>query len=105
MIIINNLEGAQNHTGFDQDALIYKALGDKKRLEVIHLLLHKKEICVAELAPLMNMAQSKLSYHLKVLLEANLVKWETRGTFNFYAVNRPELDKYVSLEAIQRLEE
>ncbi|MDQ0224320.1 ArsR family transcriptional regulator [Metabacillus niabensis] len=76
----------------------FKAIADKKRLQIMNLLTQKGEINVNDLAPMMNMAQSKLSYHLKILLDANLIIRETRGTWNYYRLNLDEVNHLLSAE-------
>jgi ArsR family transcriptional regulator len=44
-------------------------------------------VCVCELQSLYGLAQSKVSYHLKVLREAGLVQESKRGKWSFYAVD------------------
>jgi ArsR family transcriptional regulator, arsenate/arsenite/antimonite-responsive transcriptional repressor len=44
-------------------------------------------LCVGELQNLYGLAQSKVSYHLKVLREAGLVHETKRGKWSFYAVD------------------
>ena len=44
-------------------------------------------LCVCELQSLYGLAQSKVSYHLKVLREAGLVHETKRGKWGFYAVD------------------
>jgi ArsR family transcriptional regulator len=45
-------------------------------------------ICVCEFQEQFGLAQSKVSYHLRVLREAGLVTEETRGKWSFYALDR-----------------
>lgn len=45
-------------------------------------------ICVCELQDHFSLGQSKVSYHLRVLREAGLIKEETRGKWSFYAIDR-----------------
>ena len=45
-------------------------------------------ICVCELQEHFGIGQSKVSYHLRVLKEAGIVREETHGKWNFYAVDR-----------------
>jgi ArsR family transcriptional regulator len=59
------------------------ALGDPIRWR-ISLLLHGREVCVCELMDVLNMAQSSLSSHLKVLREAGLIKSEKRDKWTYY---------------------
>jgi ArsR family transcriptional regulator, arsenate/arsenite/antimonite-responsive transcriptional repressor len=44
-------------------------------------------ICVCEFQERFGLAQSKTSYHLRVLREAGLVNEETRGKWTFYSVD------------------
>ena len=44
-------------------------------------------VCVCELQGLHGLAQSKVSYHLKVLREAGLIRETRRGKWSFYAVD------------------
>jgi ArsR family transcriptional regulator len=48
-------------------------------------------ICVCEFQEQFGLAQSKASYHLRVLKDAWLVTEETRGKWSFYAVDRERL--------------
>jgi ArsR family transcriptional regulator, arsenate/arsenite/antimonite-responsive transcriptional repressor len=48
-------------------------------------------LCVCEFQEQFGLAQSKASYHLRVLKDAGLVTEETRGKWNFYAVDGERL--------------
>ena len=48
-------------------------------------------LCVCEFQEQFGLAQSKASYHLRVLKDAGLVTEETRGKWVFYAVDRERL--------------
>ncbi|MEH7234427.1 transcriptional regulator, partial [Bacillus safensis] len=41
---------------------------------------------------------SKLSYHLKILLDADLITKETRGTWSYYSLNEKEVNHLLSTE-------
>lgn len=76
----------------------FKALADRKRLQIMYELTNRGKICVCDLAELMDMAQSKLSYHLKILLDANLLIKETNATMNYYELNHKEVNHLLSEE-------
>lgn len=44
-------------------------------------------VCVCELQAMQGLAQSKVSYHLKVLRDAGLVREERRGKWSFYSID------------------
>lgn len=76
----------------------FKALADQKRLQLLHILCEQGSTCVCDLVPEMEMAQSKLSYHLKILLDAQLITKETKGTWSYYALNESEINHLLSKE-------
>ncbi|TWJ65736.1 Arsenical resistance operon repressor [Bacillus paralicheniformis] len=44
------------------------------------------------------MPQSKLSYHLKILLDAGLITKEAKGTWSYYSLNEKEINHLLSEE-------
>ncbi len=47
-----------------------------------------KGICVCEFEDFFGMGQSKISYHMKKLKDAGLVREERRGKWSFYSIDR-----------------
>lgn len=79
---------------------IFKALADEKRLKILNLLAESSEdsICVCDLTEEMEMAQSKLSYHLKILLQADLINQSKNGTWHYYSLNDTNINAVLSEE-------
>ena len=74
----------------------FKALSDKNRLKIIFELNQKGKVCVCDLTDLLDLPQSKLSYHLKTLLDANLILMERIGKWNYYELNDEEIKGLLS---------
>jgi ArsR family transcriptional regulator, arsenate/arsenite/antimonite-responsive transcriptional repressor len=68
---------------------VAKALSDPIRLQMLHLLDQRPNLCTCEFEELLELGQSKVSYHLKVLLDARLVTRETYGTWSHYRLAHP----------------
>ena len=81
--IKNQLE---NEKGIDQLAKIYKALGDPSRLKIIYVL-SKSPLCVCDIATLLDMTQSSISHHLRILRNLNLVKFKKEGKLVIYSLD------------------
>jgi ArsR family transcriptional regulator len=62
-----------------------KALGDPTRLRLLALL-QDQELAVGSLVEILAMAQSGISRHLKVLLDAELVELRKAGTSSYYRI-------------------
>jgi ArsR family transcriptional regulator len=73
---------------------VFKALADRHRLKIVHLLLRAggEPVCVCEIEPTLGLAQGTVSYHLKRLVQAGLIERESRGTFSFYSLVPGALD-------------
>ncbi len=85
-----------NEAFFEAYEQKFKALADKKRLQIMHILTQRGKVCVCDLCELVGMAQSKLSYHLKILLDAGLVAKETQGTWSYYELDGSEINRLLS---------
>lgn len=68
-------------------ARLFHALSDETRLEIIGQL-RGGERCVCELMDELDAAQSRLSFHLKVLKDAGLVVDRREGRWSYYELNR-----------------
>ena len=64
----------------------FHALSDPLRIAVIELL-KKQELCVCDLCSRLEVSQSKLSFHLKNLKEANLIHPRQEGRWIYYRLN------------------
>ena len=69
---------------------VFKALSEPLRVEVIELL-REQEMCVCDLCDRLNVAQSKLSFHLKTLKQAGLVRSRQEGRWIYYRLNLSQL--------------
>jgi len=74
----------------------FKALSDKNRLRIIYELNQRGKICVCDLTDMLELPQSKLSYHLKMLLDANIILMERIGKWNYYELNNEEIKGLLS---------
>jgi ArsR family transcriptional regulator len=65
---------------------LFHALSDETRLEIVQRL-RSGERCVCDLTDLLEAAQSRLSFHLKVLKDAGLVRDRREGRWVHYSLN------------------
>ena len=66
-------------------AQLFHALSDETRLGIIEML-RDGERCVCDLQTDLDAAQSRLSFHLKVLREAGLVTDRKEGRWSYYSI-------------------
>ena len=75
---------------------LFHALSDETRLEIIELL-RKGERCVCELTDTLDAAQSRLSFHLRVLKEAGIVRDRKDGRWVYYELDGEAFEEVETL--------
>lgn len=66
-------------------AEIFKVFGDSTRIKILYVLF-EAEMCVCDIAQLLNMNQSAISHQLKILKQNRLVKSRREGKAVFYSL-------------------
>lgn len=74
----------------DEDRLydlaeIFKVFGDSTRIKILYVLF-ESEMCVCDIAQLLNMTQSAISHQLRILKQNSLVKSRRDGKAVFYSL-------------------
>jgi len=76
----------------------FHALSEPLRVQILELL-REQELCVCDLCEKLGVTQSKLSFHLKTLKEAQLVRPRQQGRWIYYSLNLPQfavLEQYLA---------
>ena len=66
-------------------AELFKIFGDSTRVKILFVLL-ESEMCVCDIAQLLNMTQSAISHQLRILKQSRLVKFRREGKTIFYSL-------------------
>ena len=71
---------------YEDQAKVFKAFCDEKRLRILELL-RSGEKCACILVEQLDMAQSTLSYHMKILCESGVVDSRQDGKWTHYKIS------------------
>lgn len=74
----------------------FKVFGDKTRIKILYVL-HSSELCVCDIAQLLDMNQSAISHQLRVLKQAKLVKSRRDGKSIFYSLDDSHVRTILSM--------
>ena len=66
-------------------AVFFKIFGDSTRIKILWAL-DRAEMCVCDLAVLLNMTKSAVSHQLKTLRQEKLVKYRKEGKIVYYSL-------------------
>jgi len=82
----------------DEKALIrfMQALGSESRFRIVRLLVENGSLCVGAIACRLEMTQSAISQHLRILEEAGVVSSERMGMRVHYQVDEEQLGSSLS---------
>ena len=74
---------------------IFKVLGDPTRLKIV-LALAKEELCVCDLATLVNLSVSAISHQLRLLRNLRLVKYRKSGKMVYYLLDDDHIESIIN---------
>lgn len=83
-------------TVYETRARVFKALCDERRQRILELL-QGGEKCACVLIDAMDMPQSSLSYHMKILCDSGIVESREEGKWTHYRISRPGSENAVAL--------
>lgn len=84
------------HEKYQQNAKVFKAFCDEKRLAILDLL-RSGEKCACVLIDEMEIGQSSLSYHMKILCESGIVESRQEGKWTHYQISPQGSERAMAL--------
>ena len=73
----------------------FKIFGDSTRIKIVYALL-SSEMCVQDLATLLDMNQSAISHQLRILKQAKVVKYRKDGKYAVYSLDDDHVAQIVA---------
>ena len=88
-------------TGVEETAGLLKAVADPARLRILEFLLEPQGECCArddgvcgcDFETLLDLSQPTVSHHLKILVQAGLLRAQKRGRWTYYALEPQGFDR------------
>ena len=84
-------------------AELFKAFGDSTRIRILYALF-ESELCVGDIAYLLNVSQSAVSHQLKILKDAKLVRFRREGKSIIYMLDDDHVRTVIGM-GIEHIEE
>ena len=82
---------------------LFRVFGDSTRIKILYALF-ESELCVGDLAQLLDVSQSAVSHQLRVLKDSKLVRFRREGKTVFYALDDDHVRSILSM-GIDHIEE
>ena len=84
-------------------AELFKVFGDSTRTNIL-MALFESEMCVCDIGALLNMTKSAISHQLRVLKQAQLVKYRREGKTVFYSLADAHVNTILN-QGLEHIEE
>ena len=83
-------------SAFKDTASIFKAFCDENRLQILTML-REKEMCAYQLQEELEIGQSTLSHHMKVLCKSGIVNCRREGKWTYYKISEDGCRRAVAI--------
>ena len=77
---------------YDKTAKVFKAFCDEQRLRIL-VMLQSGEKCACKLLDELNIGQSTLSHHMRILCESGVIVCRKSGKWAYYTINPEGIQK------------
>jgi len=84
-------------------AELFKVFGDSTRIRILYALF-EAELCVGDIAQILNLSQSSVSHQLRILKTSKLVKFRREGKIMFYSLDDDHVRTMISM-GMEHIEE
>lgn len=78
---------------YDEKSLLFKALADPTRLEIVDMI-SNGELCACKILERFNITQPSLSHHMKILCDCGLVRGRKEGKWTYYSLDEKEIQNF-----------
>lgn len=85
----------EKDTSIGRRITIHKLLAGETRYKILKLLHDLKELCVCDIAEILNKTVSAVSHQLKLLRQADLVETRRKGQTIYYSVKNKEVTRFL----------
>ena len=77
---------------YEANSKVFKAFCDENRLMILEIL-QSGEKCACHLLKKINISQSTLSHHMKILCESGVVACRRQGKWSYYSIDAEKLEQ------------
>lgn len=79
---------------FEQEAKVFKAFCDPNRLKILDIL-KTGEHCACKFLEILDVSQSTLSHHMKILTDTKVVNVRKDGKWSHYSLSNDGIEKVI----------
>lgn len=78
-------------------AKIFKALADDTRVKIAYILMQEEELCVCDIASIIEATTATTSHHLRLLSNMGLAKYRKKGKLVYYSLDDEHVKNLIEI--------
>ncbi|WP_028785180.1 ArsR/SmtB family transcription factor [Thalassobacillus devorans] len=94
---VDHVKNKFTEHSFSDVGQIFKALADEKRLKIAYALRIETELCVCDVANIINSTNATASHHLRFLSKSGLAKYRKEGKLAYYSLNDDHVSHLIDM--------
>lgn len=85
-------------------SLVLKAIADEKRAKIVYALTLEDELCVCDIANVLDLTIANTSHHLRTLYKQRIVTYRKEGKLSFYSLQGEEMKRIMGIALAHKKE-
>ncbi|WP_110926566.1 ArsR/SmtB family transcription factor [Bacillus massiliglaciei] len=104
---VNRIQEDLRGVDFTSVSKFFKVIGDENRAKIAYALCKDEELCVCDLANIIEASTATASHHLRTLYKNKIVKFRKEGKLAFYSLDDQHIKELmlIALEHQQEVKE
>lgn len=101
---VNKVKGSISTIDTFTVAQIFKALADDTRIKIAYSLIEEDELCVCDVANIVNCSTATASHHLRLLRNLGLAKYRKEGKLVYHSLDDDHVKQLIKIAIIHQKE-
>jgi|SRR5690625_338889 len=101
---VNRIQGDLQTVDISGVSLMLKAIADENRAKITYALSQEDELCVCDIANILDVTVANASHHLRTLYKQGIVKYRKEGKLSFYSLDDEHI-KQIMIIALEHKKE
>jgi ArsR family transcriptional regulator, lead/cadmium/zinc/bismuth-responsive transcriptional repressor len=102
---VNRIQGKLQDVDISSVSLLFKAIADENRAKITYALCQDEELCVCDIANIIDASVANASHHLRKLHKHGIVKYRKEGKLVFYSLDDDHIKQLILIALEHKKEE
>ncbi len=94
---VNRIQGELESQDLSSVSQLFKALADENRAKISYALCQDGELCVCDVANIIESSVATASHHLRTLRKQGIVSYRKEGKLAFYSLDNDQIKQLIML--------